>query len=490
MNGKFLTLALCGMVSASCGNSSLANANASVPPQECHQGCSIVGDWLGVLDVGIMKMTLVLHIQKDCSGVLSATVDTLEHKINGTPIDSIVFDGRKTLKFEMKAAFARFEGALSENESEISGQFAQGGQSFPLVFERGLKSVEAPKRPQEPKPPYPYTEENISFDNPEAGIKLSGTLTMPSLKSSPPVVLLIAGSGPHNRDEVCFGHKPFLVLADYLTRQGIAVLRFDKRGCGKSTGGYSTATTKDFADDAFAGIQYLKSRKDINVNQIGLIGHSEGGIIAPMVALKSTDVAYIILLAGPGVTGEELLYEQNALIKRSMGETEESIKQNYEFQKQLFAFLKKEPDIQIASAQFHEIAASHMATLQDNPGKVSVESLEAMAHCVNTEWFRFFLLHDPAIALKEVKAPVLALNGEFDLQVSAKQNLPVISIALKESGNKDFTIVELPKLNHLFQSCQSGSIEEYAKIEETISPSVLNVVSTWILERTIHKMDK
>ncbi len=478
MNGKILTLALCGMVIADCGNSS--HANASIPSQEYLQISPILGDWSGILDIGMMKMTLVLHIQKDSAGALSATVDTLEHKINGTPIDWIEFD-EGILKFEMKAAFAKFEGLLTENNSEISGQFVQAGQPFSLVFERGVKSVEAPNRPQEPKLPYPYTEEHISFENPEVGITLSGTLTLPASEIQPPVVLLIASAGPCDRDEAGLGHKPFLVLSDHLTRQGIAVLRFDKRGCGKSTGNYNTATSQDFANDVLAGIEYLKSRKEVNANQIGLIGHSEGGIIAPMVAVKSKDVAFIVLLAGPGVTGEELLYEQDGLIKRSMGETEGTIKQNHEFQKRLFALLKKEPDLQIASAQFHELATNHMATLQDNPGKVSVDSLEAMAHCVNTEWFRYFLLHDPAIDLKQIQAPVLALNGEFDLQVPPKQNLPVISKALKESGNKDFTIVELPKLNHLFQSCQSGSIEEYAKIEETISPSALNVISTWIL---------
>ncbi|MBA3603173.1 MAG: hypothetical protein H0W50_05930, partial [Parachlamydiaceae bacterium] len=192
MNGKILTLALCGMVIADCGNSS--HANASIPSQEYLQISPILGDWSGILDIGMMKMTLVLHIQKDSAGALSATVDTLEHKINGTPIDWIEFD-EGILKFEMKAAFAKFEGLLTENNSEISGQFVQAGQPFSLVFERGVKSVEAPNRPQEPKLPYPYTEEHISFENPEVGITLSGTLTLPASEIQPPVVLLIASAG-------------------------------------------------------------------------------------------------------------------------------------------------------------------------------------------------------------------------------------------------------------------------------------------------------
>ncbi len=459
---------------------------ASITSQESINACSVVGDWSGMLDIGMMKMTLVLHIQQDPHGALSATVDTLEHKINGTPIDWISFDG-ESLKFEMKAAFAKFEGSLIDNKSEISGQFIQAGQSFPLVFECGIKSIEAPNRPQEPKLPYPYTEEHVFYENPRVGITLSGTLTLPLSKSPSPAVLLIASAGPCDRDEAGLGHKPFLVLSDHLTRQGIAVLRFDKRGCGKSTGNYNKATSQDFANDVLSGVEYLKSRKEVNANQIGLIGHSEGGFIAPMVAAKSKDVAFIVLMAGAGVNGEELLYAQDALIKRSLGETEETIEQNHKFQKQLFALLKKEPDPQIAAGQFHDIAKNHMAILQGNSGKVTLEGLEAQANCINTEWFRYFLVLDPSTALKQVLVPVLALNGELDLQISPTQNLPVISKSLEEGGNKDFTIVEMPKLNHLFQTCQVGSIEEYAKIEETISPSALNLIAKWILERTIQK---
>lgn len=424
---------------------------ASITSQESLNACSVVGDWSGMLDIGMMKMTLVLHIQQDPHGALSATVDTLEHKINGTPIDWISFDG-ESLKFDMKAAFAKFEGALINNESEISGQFLQAGQSFPLAFERGIKSIEAPNRPQEPKLPYPYTEEHVSYENPRVGITLSGTLTLPVSKSPSPAVLLIASAGPCDRDEAGLGHKPFLVLSDHLTRQGIAVLRFDKRGCGKSTGNYNKATSQDFANDVLAGIEYLKSRKDVNANQIGLIGHSEGGFIAPMVAAQSKDVAFIVLMAGAGVNGEELLYEQDALIKRSLGETEETIEQSHKFQEQLFALLKKEPDLEIAAGQFHDLAKNHMAILQGNPGKVTLEGLEAQANCINTEWFRYFLVLDPRTALKQVQVPVLALNGELDLQVPPTQNLPVISKSLAEGGNKDFTIVELPRLNHLFQT--------------------------------------
>jgi hypothetical protein len=456
---------------------------------QSHQGRSIVGDWSGVLETQIMQVTLLLHIHQDSCGALSANFDTLEH--SGTPIDEMTFDG-KVLKFEIKRAFATFEGLLN-NESTISGQFVQAGQSYSLAFERSIKSVEGANRPQEPKPPFPYTEEPVFYDNLEAGVTLSGTLTLPFSKNPSPVVLLISGSGPLDRDEaLCpyrqlrhtnVGHKPFLVLADYLTRQGIAVLRWDKRGCGKSTGNYDKATTQDFASDVFAGVAYLKSRKEVNPNQIGLIGHSEGGIIAPMVAAGSKDVAFIVLMAGPAVNGEEIIYEQSRLAEQASGASEETIAQEYNFRKELITLLKKEPDPQIAAGQLCELAKNHTATLQ---GKANLAML-AMRASANTQWWRYFLLFDPSTALKQVKIPVLALNGELDRQVSPTQNLPIISKALEEAGNNDVTIALLPKLNHFFQTCQDGSAGEYAKIEETISPSVLNLMAEWILERTIQK---
>lgn len=468
------------------------DANMDIQPiAQSHQGRSIVGDWSGVLETGMTKVTLVLHIHQDSRGALSANFDTLEHC--GTPIDEITFDGR-VLKFEIKRAFAIFEGLLN-NESTISGQFVLAGQSYSLAFERGIKSVEPLNRPQEPRPPFPYTEESVSYENPEAGITLSGTLTLPFSKKPCPVVLLIPGSGPLDRDEaLCpyrqlqygnIGHRPFLVLADHLTRQGIAVLRWDKRGCGKSTGNYDKATTQDFASDVLAAVAYLKSRKEVNPNQIGLIGHSEGGIIAPMVVAGSKDVAFIVLMAAPAVTGEEIIYKQRRLAEQASGESEETRTQNHNFLKQLITILKEEPDPQIAAGQLGEMAKNYKPTLQATWGKINLALLERCGQ--NPEWWRYFILFDPITALKRVKIPVLALTGELDVQAPPTQNLPVISKALEEAGNKDVTIVELPKLNHFFQTCQDGSYGEYAKIEETISPSAMNLIAEWILERTIQK---
>lgn len=338
-------------------------------------------------------------------------------------------------------------------------------------------------RPQEPIGPLPYAVEHVCFDNLEAGVRLSGTLTFPLSRGSFSVVLLIAGSGPNDRDETVFEHKPFLVLADHLTRQGFAVFRFDKRGCGESTGDYDKATSQEFADDVLAGIAYIKSRKEVNSHQIGLIGHSEGGIIAPIVAAKSKDVAFVVLMAGTCVTGEKILYEQITRIQRTGGETDEIIDQSRRFVEQMCVIVKSEPDPQIAAVHLEKITKNFIATLPKIQEKATLEHLKSIAARINNDWFRYFLTYDPSIALKRLQAPALVLNGDLDLQVSSKRNLPIISQALTESGNKDFTIIELPKLNHLFQTCKTGSIAEYSQMEETLSPTLLNTVTEWILER-------
>ena len=447
----------------------------------------IAGDWSGVLDVGAAKLTLVLHVTAEAAGGLKATLDSPDQGASGIPVDAVTFqDG--TLKFEMKRLMATFEGVLNKEGTEISGKFTQGGASFPLALKRGVKPREAPQRPQEPKPPYPYREEEVSYANPNApGVTLAGTLTLPDGAGPFPAVLLITGSGPQDRNESLLGHKPFLVLADHLTRQGIAVLRVDDRGIGKSTGKFGLATSQDFASDALAGVEFLKAHKQINPHQIGLIGHSEGGLIAPLVATKSKDVAFIVLMAGPGVTGEEILYEQGTLLGRAAGAPEQSVTHNRKLQAEMFAIVKAEKDPAVAEQKLKELLTKRVAELpeaQRKQAEASPAAMDAQIRQVNSPWFRYFLTYDPRPALSAVRVPVLALNGELDLQVPPKQNLPEIEKALKAAGNRDYRILELPKLNHLFQTAQTGGFAEYEKIEETISPSALNAMSEWILART------
>jgi uncharacterized protein len=344
------------------------------------------------------------------------------------------------------------------------------------------KEVSVPFRPQEPKGVIPYDEEEVKYSNLTANVILAGTLTLPRSGKPSPAVLLIAGSGPIDRNETIFGHKPFLVLADHLTKQGFAVLRVDKRGVGQSTGNYNVSTSEDFAADVLAGVEYLKTREEVNAEQIGLIGHSEGGLIAPMIAVKSKDVAFIVLMAGAGITGEATLYAQEVLISRAMGVTEEQISFQLDLQKQVLSVIRNESDLEKAEKLLREIVAKQLADLPKEEQQTSADAMEAQIKRCNSKWFRYYLIYNPITSLKHLKIPVLVINGELDSQVPPKQNLPVIAKILEEAGNRNYRIIEFPKLNHLFQTCESGSILEYGKIEETIAPVVLDTLSGWILE--------
>ena len=304
------------------------------------------------------------------------------------------------------------------------------------------------------------------------GVTLSGTLTLPKAVVRAPAVLLISGSGPQDRDELVFGHRPFLVLADHLTRQGVAVLRMDDRGIGKSTGQFATATSEDFADDAAAGVSFLQKHARINPARIGLVGHSEGGLVAPLVATRAPGVAYLVLLAAPGVDGAAILIEQSARIGRAAGMSEEAITQNQGMQRKIFEIVRTEPD---QAARLEKIKA----TLAGLPAGAA----ESQARQASLPWFRFFLAHDPAAVLEKVKQPVLALTGSLDLQVPPTQNMPPIKAALERGGNRDVTIDTPEGLNHLFQTAKTGALTEYSAIEETFAPAALERISTWIASR-------
>lgn len=444
--------------------------------------------WQGALDVGGIKLRLVLKIFKNPDGTLKATLDSIDQGAMNLPIDSIVIEN-KTMRFTMKSIGGSYEGTLSEDGTEVIGTWTQSGQSLPLAFKRVTETTQAVelKRPQEPKKPYPYREEEVVFANPNAGIQLAGTLTLPKERGPFPAVVLISGSGQQDRDETVFGHRPFLILADYLTRQGIAVLRYDDRGFGKSTGDPTNATSADFATDALAAVRYLQTRKEINPKKIGLIGHSEGGLIAPMVAVQVPgEIAFIVLLAGPGVTGEELILLQSELITRANGVDDKVIAKNLEVQRKVFAIAREQPDEIEAEKSLRDLLMEELSKMGDEERKalgLSEAAIEAQIKQILSPWFRYFLTYDPRPALAKVKCPVLALNGEKDLQVPPSQNLPEIVKALEAGGNSDYTVVKLANLNHLFQTSTTGSPSEYAQIEETFSPRALAVISDWILRR-------
>jgi len=443
---------------------------------------NFTGTWQGTLSVGNISLRLVFHFTAKPQGGYKATLDSPDQGAFGIPTDTVIVQDSK-IQVVMKAIAGAFKGTRPVGSDSIVGTWSQAGRDFPLVLKWSEKESEKPKRPQEPKKPYPYKEEEVTFANAKAGILLAGTLTTPHQGGPFPAMVLISGSGPQDRDETVFGHKPFLVLADYLTRAGIAVLRYDDRGVGKSTGNFDSATTRDFAEDVKAGITFLKTRKDIRANCIGLIGHSEGAIIAPLVASESKDVALIVLLAGTGVPGEELISRQAELILSSMGVSQEDIKKNLELQRKIFAVVKSEKDTAVAGELLKSLVKASLDSATLSSAEATESAVQAQIKQINTPWFRYFLTYDPRPTLRKVRCPVLAIGGEKDLQVDPKQNLPEIESALRQGGNKDFTVKELPGLNHLFQTASTGAPIEYGKIEETLSPIALKLIADWILEK-------
>ena len=439
---------------------------------------NIVGTWQGTLKVQTMELRVVFHFQTDSTGAMKATLDSPDQGARGIPIDN-VSTRLDSVILTISAIGGSYEGITQPGDSVITGTWKQGGSALPLDIHR-IHEVAELRRPQEPKPPFPYDAEEVSYENRDAGITLAGTFTKPKSGGPFPALLLITGSGPQNRDEELFGHKPFLVIADYLTRRGIAVLRVDDRGTGKSTGVFGAATTKDFAGDVRAGITYLKSRSDVNVKKIGLLGHSEGGIIAPMVASDSKDVAFIVMMAGPSLTGEEILYLQDSLISTVMGTPPEEIQKELRLNRILFSLIRTESDSTKLQQEIRSAVKESMSPDSATVGTVNEEAVNAAVKQLTSPWFRFFVTYDPIPALEKTTCPILALDGSKDLQVPAQQNLEGLERAFKASGNKNATAKILPGLNHLFQKAETGAPREYAEIEETINPEALKMIGDWI----------
>jgi uncharacterized protein len=469
----------------------LATAILVIWTATAQAAATVTGAWLGTLDTGAMKLRLAFHITTGADGQLGGTVDSLDQGAMGLPLTSVVLEAPK-IRIELKSIGGVFEGVVNEDAKEITGTWKQGPMSLPLVLHPADAAALTLHRPQKPTMPYPYDEIEVSYAGSASNVQLSGTLTMPRSKAPHPAVLLLTGSGVHDRNESLFGHQPFLVLSDYLTRKGIAVLRMDDRGAGKSTGNKMLSTTDDFAKDALLGVSYLRSRDDIDARKVGLIGHSEGGITAPLAAASSPDVAFIVLLAGPGVPLTELLKRQGQLISKAMGLSEDVIAFNVMTQGEALAIVKTVPDNATASTKLHALRDQRMGALesttlsQQDKERVLAgrAAFDAQISMMLTPWFRQLVAYDPRPALMKVHCPVLALNGSLDLQVAADQNLPAIRSALQDGGNRDFAIRELPGLNHLFQAANTGAPSEYGTIEETIDPAALEAINTWIQQHT------
>ena len=438
---------------------------------------SAEGVWQGALEGNGMRLRLQLHVSHDDQKQLVAALDSPDQGVSGLPAIHVI-QKDAAFHFEIPVVSGVYDGTLNAAKTAITGSWTQNNVEQKLDFRRSDQLLEL-VRPQNPVKPYPYKEEEIAFPNGKGKISLAGTLTLPRAPGPFPAAVLLSDSGPHDRDESIVGHRPFLVLADHLTRKGIAVLRFDKRGIGKSTGDYANATTEDFAGDAEAALAYLKTRKEIDPKRTGLIGHGEGGMIAPLVAAHSSDVAWIVLLAGPGLNGEDTLLLQSELILKTAGVDDDQIAKTREFNKQTYALVRQEKDTATLQAKLSDLVENSGMSASLPPA-----ALQSQVRLMVSPWFRFSLDYDPVPTLQKTMCPVLALNGEKDLQVAPKENLAKIQKALQDGGNKDFQTAELPGLNHLFQHSPTGSPTEYGSILETMAPEALNAVSHWVLKHT------
>ncbi|HRZ55086.1 MAG TPA: alpha/beta fold hydrolase [Candidatus Paceibacterota bacterium] len=458
-----------------------AQTPSSTPP-----GTGLVGHWQGSLKPApMLELRLALELTKGPAGDLAGVMVSLDQGGVRIPLTHVSeHDG--AVRIEAKSIGGEFEGTLNSDRSELAGQWRQAGQSVPLTWTR-VSGPPKLSRPQEPKKPYPYTEEEARIESGTPTVTLAGTLTLPQGSGPHPAVVLITGSGAQDRDEAVMGHRPFLVLADSLTRRGIAVLRCDDRGVGKSTGDFARATASDFIQDTLAQVTWLARRPEINPRTVGLLGHSEGGIIAPRAAVQSTNVAFIVLLAGVGVPMEDLLIRQGQDIGRVMGADEATLARNTALQHAIFRVVREEKDAAAMETRIRQLINEQIASqteAQRNAVGLTDAMIEGQIRMASSPWFRDLLTYDPHPTLRAVKCPVLAVNGEKDLQVSPRDNLAAIRKALADGGNYNVKTIEFPSLNHLFQTCKTGAISEYGQIEETCHPAVLKEVSTWILSTT------
>ncbi len=468
----------------------LTKANPEATGRETAPQETLKEAWVGRLEMGAVQPVMQFRIVTTESGETAAYFDSITEGRTGFAAEwSIEGD---TLRFEVASISLTFQGTLNAAGDTAVGTWTQAGREFPLTLEKRLTEyVDAntwENRPQRPRPPFPYSQEEVAFENLADGVTLAGTLTLPKAAGRHPAVILITGSGAQDRDESLMGHKPFLVLADYLTRRGIAVLRYDDRGAGESTGRYADATVEDFARDALAAVDFLQRHDRIDPTRIGLAGHSEGGLVAPMVATQRSDIAFLVLMGATGVDGAAVIQSQSAALSRVAGATEAAIEVEQAVNRAVFdVVLSAEPGADFTPAlwQAVESVIETLPEAQREPAGVTIRAVvKGQMRRLHSPWLRHFLAYDPRPVLKQVDCPVLAIAGSKDLQVLPDVNLPEIEKALKEGGNADFEIVELPGLNHLFQQAGTGSMTEYASIQETFNPAALEKIADWVVQQT------
>jgi uncharacterized protein len=442
----------------------------------------VEGSWEGKLNTGAFSLRLVFHLKKTPTG-FTGTVDSPDQGAKDIPLSRVEVRN-DSLVMEVASIGGKATGRLT-TDSVFTGNWSQGTASLPLE----LKKVKEPtklNRPQTPQPPFPYLSEDVVYFNSDKSIQYGATMTIPRNSAGPfPAMILITGSGQQNRDEELFGHKPFAVLADYLTKQGYVVLRVDDRGVGKTTGNADSATSQDFASDVNAGLDYLKSRKEVDKSKIGMLGHSEGGMIAQIVAAKRPDVAFVISMAGPGQKITELMADQGRAVLLSSGLSKQSVDAAAAFTGLLVPAVINAASDSAAKKAAREIFATWSKQtpkeiVQATTGINSDSDLDAMVEVYRSPWMMYFFQYDPAIYIRQMKGKVLVLNGEKDIQVASRPNLDGWRSSLAKSAVKKFDIVELKGLNHLFQHCKTCTVQEYAQLEETMAPEALAAIGSWL----------
>ncbi|MDH3735167.1 MAG: alpha/beta hydrolase [Gemmatimonadota bacterium] len=454
----------------------------AVPLPLAAQDRGLDGRWTGAVTILGTELGFSVEFSHE-GGALSATMDIPTQGAQDLPLTD-VWENAATVHFELQAGpgLAVWEG--DRDGDEIAGTFTQGGASGTFQVTRDGSDAAAERESEEP---VPYRQEELTVEHGE--IRLAGTLTLPEDGGPFPAVVMVTGSGPQNRDEEIFGFRIFRVIADHLTRQGIAVFRYDDRGVGGSNGNVALSTTSDFADDAIASIARLAEHPEIDGDRIGIVGHSEGGVVAPLAAERSESVAFVILLAGTSVPGSEIIFEQGAAIARAEEQSEEQIEDGMALQRQIFTAMAAGEDMEqfrddieaVVREQMANAPAENLEGVVADPEEFVKSQVNTQMTQIKTPWFQYFITYDPADALRQTTVPALALFGELDLQVLPAQNRGPMAEAL--GGNPDVTFHTFPRANHLFQEAVTGSPTEYATLERGFVPGFLEMISDWILER-------
>lgn len=439
----------------------------------------ISGAWLGSIDAGGISLRIVFNLELQEGDKYVATMDSPDQGAKGIPLGDVIIVA-DTLIIKAPGLLGEYVGVIKEN-NKVEGIWTQAGRKFDLDLEKSEEEFVI-KRPQEPGPPFPYQSKEVEFRNLVADIRLAGTLTYPAEEETYPAVVLVSGSGAQNRDEEVFGHKPFAVLADFLTRNGIVVLRYDDRGVAKSGGSFAGSTSADFAQDARAGVDYLKTLDFVDPAKVGIIGHSEGGLIAFMLAAQIKDLAFIVTMAGPGTSGRRVIEDQTEYISRLSGVPEATIKENQLINTQIFDIILENKDVATGIKLLNDAVRTYYLD-RGYASEIVDQLVINIASSISPDtykWSRYFLKSDPVSYFKSISCPVFAINGSKDCQVLADINIKGISKGFENSKNKNVFTKIYPDLNHLFQHCETGLVNEYSKIEETISPQVLLDIADWI----------